>query len=249
MKQYIKTTIVTLSLVSLVTMVSADWSAPASLPPNGNTDIPLNTGSAGQIKTGGLTVASGSVTYGFLVPNGKVGIGTLNPVSKLSVVGDVAATRYCDEAGSNCYNSTGGAIPSGAVMAFDLGSCPSGWTEYTTARGRNIIGAGATTIQNTGTATAGATSYTYSLGATGGENAHQLVDAELAKHAHGFNSLKVNNLKHSQVGVGGSTNRELASYSAGSVDFGLTGTMGNAGSDYYHNIMDPYVALLYCKKN
>jgi hypothetical protein len=31
-------------------------------------------------------------------------------------------------------------IPSGAVMFFDLASCPDGWTELTDARGRYIIG-------------------------------------------------------------------------------------------------------------
>lgn len=34
----------------------------------------------------------------------------------------------------------GDAIPAGAVMAFDLTACPSGWTEYTPARGRFIRG-------------------------------------------------------------------------------------------------------------
>jgi len=31
-------------------------------------------------------------------------------------------------------------VPSGAIMAFDLTSCPSGWTEYTAARGRFLRG-------------------------------------------------------------------------------------------------------------
>jgi hypothetical protein len=30
--------------------------------------------------------------------------------------------------------------PAGAVMFFDLASCPSGWSEYTTGRGRYLVG-------------------------------------------------------------------------------------------------------------
>ena len=42
--------------------------------------------------------------------------------------------------------SSDGGMPSGAVMAFNLASCPSGWSEYTPARGRFIRG-----IDSTGT--------------------------------------------------------------------------------------------------
>lgn len=35
-----------------------------------------------------------------------------------------------------------GVVPSGAVMAFDRGSCPAGWTAYPDAIGRAVIGAG-----------------------------------------------------------------------------------------------------------
>ena len=30
-------------------------------------------------------------------------------------------------------------VPSGAVMAFNLGSCPTCWSKYTAARGRAVI--------------------------------------------------------------------------------------------------------------
>src|SRR5690606_8848693 len=61
---------------------------------------------------------------------------------------DAATKAYADGIG----------VPSGAVMAFDLSDCPSGWSEYTPARGRFIRG-----IDNgagndpDGTRTAGAT--------------------------------------------------------------------------------------------
>jgi hypothetical protein len=49
------------------------------------------------------------------------------------------ATRATDAtAGSALARAT---VPAGAVMAFDLDACPAGWTEYTAAQGRAIIGA------------------------------------------------------------------------------------------------------------
>lgn len=35
---------------------------------------------------------------------------------------------------------TTSAVPSGAIMAFSLATCPTGWTEYTAARGRFLRG-------------------------------------------------------------------------------------------------------------
>jgi len=47
-----------------------------------------------------------------------------------------------------------GGIPSGAVMYFNLTSCPSGWTELTGARGRYLVGlpSGGTLAGTQGTA-------------------------------------------------------------------------------------------------
>lgn len=71
----------------------ADWTAPVSDPPTCNSgdpgcDAPITTG-AGQIKDGGLAVATypSTITNGFLVQYGNVGIGTLSPASKLTIDG------------------------------------------------------------------------------------------------------------------------------------------------------------------
>lgn len=47
-----------------------------------------------------------------------------------------------------------GGVPSGAVMFFNLDACPSGWTEYTAARGRVVVGTplSGTNASTTGTA-------------------------------------------------------------------------------------------------
>jgi hypothetical protein len=59
-------------------------------------------------------------------------------------------------------------VPSGAVMSFNLASCPTGWSEYTLARGRFIRG-----IDSTGTNDPDGVR---ALGST--------QDDELAAHSH-----------------------------------------------------------------
>lgn len=39
-------------------------------------------------------------------------------------------------------------IPAKAVMSFNLTSCPTGWTEYTAAAGRTVIGRADGTVSN-----------------------------------------------------------------------------------------------------
>jgi len=62
---------------------------------------------------------------------GNVGIGNTNPTYKLDVSGDVNFT--------GAFREDGVEILSGMISAF-TGSCPTGWTEYTAARGRTIVG-------------------------------------------------------------------------------------------------------------
>ena len=55
----------------------------------------------------------------------------------------VWASKYCDESGLGCVDAPissggGGSVPSGAVMFFNISSCPSGWTELTTRAGASL---------------------------------------------------------------------------------------------------------------
>ena len=112
------------------------------------------------------------------------------------------------------------AIPPGAVMAFNLASCPSGWSAYTAGVNRMIVGSGSS----------------YSLGATGGAATHVLTVNEMPAHTHG--------LAYAWVVPGGSSS---AAGSAGPTkDHDITSSVGGGQP---HNNMPPYVALLYCQKN
>jgi|GEM_PF-6660950 len=73
-----------------VKMVGA-WVEPSSMPPGGNIAAPLNTGSIGQSKKGGLTLNIGGATYGLIVSKGLVGIKTTSPQADLDVNGDIRA--------------------------------------------------------------------------------------------------------------------------------------------------------------
>lgn len=124
----------------------------------------------------------------------------------------------CRTDGTGCPNFD--TIPAGAVMSFDLTSCPSGWSEYTSARDRTIIGSGSS----------------YSRGATGGASTHTLTIAEMPSHRH--TNYDRGRYSHGDVQVAGSLVGVVsASYSS------------YEGGNQPHNNMQPYIALLYCVKN
>lgn len=88
--------------------------------------------------------------------DGKVGIGTASPSEKLTVVGTIESKsggiKFPD--GTTQTTAASGGIPSGSIMFFNLASCPTGWTEYTSAQGRYIVGlpSGGTLAATVGTA-------------------------------------------------------------------------------------------------
>jgi len=90
----------------------AVFTPPTTTPPNADAYAPLTTSPTVQAKVGGLLLNTGSAINGLLIPNGNVGIGTLNPTAKLDVVGAVkvgtAAAVICDatSSGQQRYNST-----------------------------------------------------------------------------------------------------------------------------------------------
>jgi hypothetical protein len=130
------------------------------------------------------------------------------------------------------------ATPAGAVLAFDLPACPSGWTAYAPAAGRNVIGVGA-----------GPGLSTRTLGQTGGEESHVLSTAEMPAHSH---TERIPLPQSSSLAVASASDvaggsRYSVQPSGGAQDGGDL-TTGSTGGGAAHNVMDPYVALLYCKK-
>ena len=129
-------------------------------------------------------------------------------------------------------------LPSGAVVAFAGGSCPSGWSEFTSVRGRAIIGTNPT---------AGGGLSARTLGQTGGEETHQLTLNELPSHNHAGASTDpvgvANALFYTGGAVAGSNWGALASNTG--TRWGAGG-LASAGGDQPHNNMSPFISLLYC---
>src|SRR3989338_3248738 len=65
------------------------FTQPSTSPPNADAYAPLNTGPSIQKKAGGIILNTGGAVNGLSVQFGNVGIGTLTPAAKLSVVGGV----------------------------------------------------------------------------------------------------------------------------------------------------------------
>ena len=254
------------------------WTVPPGTPPNcpagyAGCDAPINVSSNPQIKGGSITVGTSLIaggsnpTVSLRTLGGQVAFGTSAGETvptgadflRVLVKGNVGAAKYCDEAGQNCHASSeiggggsgassAGLVPSGAVMAFDSLFCPTGWSVYNPAVGRNIIGLN---VANTGN---------NPLGSTGGEVTHTLTVAELPSHSHHITDpghehrVRSSQEKDAQSG---NTDTNIDNVASGGKDdigvtqkafIGITNT-DPKGGDTAFNVMDPYVRLLYCKKN
>jgi hypothetical protein len=138
-------------------------------------------------------------------------------------------------------------VPAGAVMAFDLPSCPAGWSELTQARGRVLIGL-----------TSGLT-----RGTAVGANSLTLSTAQLPAHSHTGTTGPGKRMKYRIVGTTGTArNRDHASgwsstsmwldydddiypMSAHTHDFTTDATGSGAAVDNRQESLP----LLYCKKS
>jgi hypothetical protein len=168
-----------------------------------------------------------------LANGGTAGIG---PVAKLTATKEGALVydsgvnqlKYCDGTNWNpILTSNAATVPTGAVMAFDATTCPSGWSEYTAARGRFLRGIdNGAGLDPDGTRAAGS----------------QQADA-FQGHAHFGSSLSYITVASGNDGSG--NNRKRASYSetAGTVDAGY-------GTPRVSTETRPVnVAVLFCRKN
>lgn len=86
------------------------WTAPTLNPPAGNVSAPINTSATLQQKSGDFTVAN-------LVANTMTVGATINANA-------ITAPKFC--LGVSCITAWPG-VPAGAVMYFNLTTCPTGW--------------------------------------------------------------------------------------------------------------------------
>ena len=173
----------------------------------------------------------------FQVGGGSVGIGTANPGSpKLNVSGgniSISAASKAEENTTGIIFPDGSffnGIPSGAVLPFNSTICPTGWSNFTQAFGRVIIGVGQ---GNDGTET-----LTVELGDTEGEYNHTLTEEEMPSHTHSYTHFSGSLANGATFGV--DDNNPKPDQSA---------TTGSGGNDDPHNNVQPYYALLYCVKD
>lgn len=117
-------------------------------------------------------------------------------------------------------------VPKGAVLAFNLATCPIGWEEIDDVKGRTIVGAGL----GSGLTRRG-------LGAMGGSETIQLSINELPQHNHP-------EAIHSCSGHGG----KWGYYRAHIYENCAEVSTKEIGESEPFSMMQPYIALLYCQK-
>ncbi len=213
---------------------------------------------AGDTMTGSLNLPTDGLVVGtsqIVATGGKVGIGVTNPAAKLDVAGEIkfgntASTCNATNEGQQRYNSTlkrmefcnGTAwsdmsapmVPTGAVIAFDLTSCPTGWSEYTPAYGRVVRG-----IDKSGS----------SIDPSGQRSPGSTQGDSLQQHQHYIEGQSA-------------SNDNIVAFQETNVDatYGSGGNTGSRGDSYIYvgsvkngttsaETRGKNVALLYCRRN
>ena len=124
------------------------------------------------------------------------------------------------------------AVPSGAIVAFDLEDCPNGWSSYGRAKGRMIIGAGI-----------GKDLTPRKLGATGGREKVKLKIEHLPPHQH----LAPFGAQPGQAHYGqGGVKSVVLGKTHGNHQVTKTSSVGSGKK--LTNV-PPFIALRYCKKD
>ena len=196
-----------------------------------------NAGSTGGIRLLG-NPASGRAY--FQVTNYPItnqwGVATITPDGTWSWSGTINAAAFTTPSGTL-------GVPSGAIAAF-AGACPSGWSTYSAANDRVIVGAGAS----------------YSSGQTGGSDSVTLSVNQIPSHQHGtFLNAQIANGGGTSVGPGRVYPDFIGSVGNGYFDYNITGettdssgwrTLSQAigGGQPFDN-RQQFLALNHCVKN
>ena len=175
----------------------------------------------------------------------KAALATGLVVTGVLVTVAVAVAGRDGRDGLNGQDGQDALAPAGIVIASrkeckDLNPT-NGWTDYSEAYGRVIVGVGETTIEGT--------TRKFLLQETGGYWEHQLTIEQMPDHNHPFSGREQTlsgwkenaiDLQGSQIGIG-DRNTTLGSFKP-------QGEIGSTGGGEPHNNMPPYIALYFCKK-
>jgi hypothetical protein len=129
--------------------------------------------------------------------------------------------------------------PAGAVMFFNLASCPTGWSELDAARGRYLVG-----VPSGGTlGGASGTPLTNQENRPVGQHSHSATDSG---HSHSIRAVSDSSTAGSDFGLlyGG---RTVSSFAYGTTSGQSSVTTANAGSVAGTNA--PYLQLRVCQKS
>ncbi len=130
-------------------------------------------------------------------------------------------------------------VPAGAVMAFDLAACPTGWSALADAQGRVIVGSSATVARNA---------------KVGGDQV-TLTSAQMPAHTHGVTDPGHAHTVDNTINYGlppvfstaGNQGVGQASISSRAAVTGIS-IQSTGGGQPFDN-RQASLALLYCKKN
>jgi hypothetical protein len=128
-------------------------------------------------------------------------------------------------------------VPAGAVMFFNLPSCPQGWSELTTARGRYVVGlpSGGTLGAQLGTP------LTNLENRPVGQHTHTISDPG---HTHSINTGNDNTVNNNCVQTGAnSCNQGPRNTNSAGTGISIQNTGTTAGTNA------PYIQLLVCQKS
>jgi hypothetical protein len=211
--------------------------------------IPRNSVGASQLKRNAVT--SPKVKNGSLLAQ-DFGPGQL-PAGAKGDQGDQGAPGANGAPGAGGAPGTNGApgangqdatAPQGAVMFFELGTCPTGWTELASARGRYLVGrpSGGTLSAEVGTPLGNTENRPFGLHnhgstSTAGGHSHTITSGILDAAGSIPNVLLRGSSDPTDVAVVNATN------AAGDHSHATN----NAGTVMGTNA--PYLQLLACKKN
>jgi hypothetical protein len=143
------------------------------------------------------------------------------------------------------------AVPSGAVMFFNRATCPSGWSEYTPARGRTVVGlqpggtlaglkGSAFTNLETPTATGGTHNHLWAFYDQTGKSWKSLTASGQVQLMYDHDSDGISNA--------GSGVYPIAPYSTDATGSGIREYYTTLSGDHTHTVDMPYVQLLACRK-